>query len=258
MKLFSTEEFNSGLDLLSTKNKNDLLTVLKFLTDNGKKKIIESPKVVSISNDVYSFLSDELKVYFKINENKIFLINFVLSGNDTRLNDYLTIMESIRIGISDVNKSIRLNYPVVSIYAQLRFVLELMSKSWLVVNEEIASRNSSVWNVNQIITLLSKENSNFYQQAVLQENGEVNRLVNKSTGFLSLDDFKKAYNVCNGKIHTNIKEDESDYKYIQEVVNELSGLLETHVIYPKNRKMFYFVGMNGKDGKPFGNTFKQA
>ncbi|MDK9759852.1 hypothetical protein KIV40_32245, partial [Vibrio sp. D173a] len=80
MKLFSTEEFNSGLDVLSTKNKNDLLTVLKFLTDNGKKKIIESPKVVSISNDVYSFLSDELKVYFKINDNKVFLINFVLSG----------------------------------------------------------------------------------------------------------------------------------------------------------------------------------
>ncbi|EME0096350.1 hypothetical protein VXI05_004450 [Vibrio parahaemolyticus] len=258
MKLFSTEEFNSGIKLLSDEHKNNLLNILKFLTDNGQRKIKESPKVVSVSNEIYSFLGEGFKVYFKIEDNKLFLINFVLSESDECLNDYLNIMQSVNLSISEINKSIRQKYPSVSIYAQLRLVLELISKSWLAVNRDMKTKSKNAWNVNQIILSLSKENANFYQQPVEHDDADSSKLVTKKSGYLSLDEFKSVYSTCNEKIHTSVKEEEGDYVYIQGVVNRLNALLDTHIIYPKNQEMLYFVGMRGRDNKPFGNIFKKA
>ncbi|EJC6746749.1 hypothetical protein QRC94_004376 [Vibrio vulnificus] len=261
MKILSTEEFNKGISDFSGEEKRYLLEVLNYFSNNSYNKIKKSPNVIQMNEDgLHSFIGNSLKVYFKVVDNKLFLINALVSGVDDNLTSYLKIMESIKGAIKEIEKSIRLGAPYSLMYGSLRLIMELISQSWIVLNPDFSSnKNLAYWNVNQVLKDMQKYNPNFYQQPVSVEGIKQTQIVNKECNYLTIDKFSNVYEICNSKIHYSdtSNKDVNDEELITTTLNEIVSLLDTHIIYPKERDTFYFIAMKGKDNKAFGNVFKK-
>lgn len=261
MKILSTEEFNKSISDFSDEEKSYLLEILNYFSNNSYKKIKNSPNVIQMNEDgLHSFIGNSLKVYFKVLDNKLFLINSLASGIDDNLVSYLKIMESIKGAIKEIEKSTRLGTPYSLLYGHLRLIMELISQSWIVLNPGFSSnKNLAYWNLNQVLKDMQKYNPNFYQKPVSVEQSKQKQIVNKECDYLTINKFSNVYDICNSKIHNSDTSNKifNDEELITTTLNEIVALLDTHIIYPKERDTFYFIAMNGKNNKAFGNVFKK-
>lgn len=128
---------------------------------------------------------------------------------------YISCMEEIKLrqlAIKDiVEKKRSTTFEMTNIEficLQFRKILELIAMASLTANKEqyeAAYRKFyKHWKAKQILNYIEEINPNFYpvptQQVV--ENGKVTQTVPITEGFLTKDDFEKAYNDCSEVLHS--------------------------------------------------------
>lgn len=156
-------------------------------------------------------------------------------------------------------------YPITNIEfmcLQVRKVLELISMGSLVVNQEefeaIGIKYSKFWNAKLILQDIERLNPKFYPVAVdeipVKTGDIVNDIQEKSSGFLTRDEFVEVYDKCGKMMHSQnpfgAKYDYESYRgMIFEWLHKIYGLLGTHLIHLKGDEGFYLIHMEEKGQK---------
>ena len=144
---------------------------------------------------------------------------------------------------------------------QIRKILELISMGSLVLNKEefeaIGQKYAQYWNARLILQDIERLNPDFYpipvQEVPSTRPGVKNELQNKTTGFLTRDDFVKVYEKCGKMMHANNPfGSQADLEYYTAKIPEwedlIIGLLNNHIIHLKGVEGFYAIHMQ-EDGK---------
>lgn len=144
---------------------------------------------------------------------------------------------------------------------QIRKILELISMGSLVLNKEefeaIGQKYAQYWNARLILQDIERLNPDFYpipvQEVPSTRPAVINELQNKTTGFLTRDDFVKVYEKCGKMMHANNPfGSQADLEYYTAKIPEwedlIIGLLNNHIIHLKGVEGFYAIHMQ-EDGK---------
>lgn len=144
---------------------------------------------------------------------------------------------------------------------QLRKILELISMGSLVMNkdlfEEIGLKYAQYWNAKYILSDIERLNPDFYPIPIIEVPSDkkniVNDLQNKTSRYLTRDDFVSVYNKCGRMMHaSNPFGSKYDYDFynqkIAEWLNLIIELLNSHLIHIKGIDGFYLIHMQ-EDGK---------
>lgn len=146
---------------------------------------------------------------------------------------------------------------------QLRKILELISMGSLVMNkdlfEEIGQKYSQYWNAKYILSDIERLNPDFYPIPIIEmpsdKKNVVNDLQNKTSRFLTREDFVKVYDKCGMMMHaSNPFGSKYDYDFYNKQINEwlnlIIELLQSHLIHIKGIEGFYLIHMQeeGKEG----------
>jgi hypothetical protein len=139
---------------------------------------------------------------------------------------------------------------------QIRKMLELISMGSLVLNKEefeaIGQKYAQYWNARLILQDIERLNPDFYPIPILEvpskRPGVQNDLLDKTTGFLTRDDFVKVYEKCGKMMHANNPfGSQADLDYYSSKIPEwedlIIGLLNCHIIHLKGVKGFYIIHM---------------
>ena len=139
---------------------------------------------------------------------------------------------------------------------QIRKILELISMGSLVMNkdlfEEIGQKYSQYWNAKYILSDIERLNPNFYPIPIIEVPSDqkkiVNDLQNKTSRFLTRDDFVKIYDKCGMMMHaSNPFGSKYDYDFYNKQINEwldlIIELLNSHLIHIKGIDGFYLIHM---------------
>jgi hypothetical protein len=200
-----------------------------------------------------------------------------MTATDNILNKYLSLMAEIRkreeviIGMHSGSCNARykiVNYEVM--FFQLRKILEIIVKAPMIINENeyrsISKNPEDDWRIKDIIDKLKKVNSDFYPAPIeiVKQNGQPDRFIPKTTGFLTVDELCEAYNHCNGFLHAQnpLRQDSTfdfdiEWKYISSTIDKIHNLLNPHLCRPSSAGHFYYIGMENGQGFPHGNLFGQ-
>lgn len=145
---------------------------------------------------------------------------------------------------------------------QIRKMLELISMGSLVLNKEeleaIGQKYTQYWNARLILQDIERLNPDFYpipiEEVPSSRSGVINDLQNKTSGFLTREDFVKVYEKCGRMMHANNPfGSQADLDFytamIPEWQNLIIGLLNCHVIHLKGVEDIYVIHMKeeGKD-----------
>ena len=145
---------------------------------------------------------------------------------------------------------------------QIRKVLELISMGSLILNKEefeaIGQKYAQYWNARLILQDIERLNPDFYPKPIIEvpstRPGVINDLQNKTTGFLTREDFVRVYEKCGKLMHANNPfGSQTDLDYyeakIPEWENLIIGLLNCHIIHLKGVEDFYIIHMHeeGRD-----------
>lgn len=144
---------------------------------------------------------------------------------------------------------------------QIRKILELISMGSLVLNKEefeaIGQKYAQYWNARLILQDIERLNPDFYpipvQEVPSTRPCVKNELQNKTTGFLTRDDFVKVYEKCGKMMHANNPfGSQADLEYYTAKIPKwedlIIGLLNNHIIHLKGVEGFYAIHMQ-EDGK---------
>ena len=145
---------------------------------------------------------------------------------------------------------------------QIRKMLELISMGSLVVNKDefdaIGQKYEQYWNARLILQDIERLNPNFYPVAIIEvpssRPGVIKDLQNKTSGFLTREDFVKVYEKCGKMMHANNPfGSQADFDYYSQKIPEwedlIIGLLNCHIIHIKGVEGFYIIHMKeeGRD-----------
>lgn len=149
------------------------------------------------------------------------------------------------------------------VYLQLRKILELIALGSLVANRvefsKIYSEFSKYWNAQYLLRDIERINPEFYPQPIIEKPGTKPGVKSdwedKTSGFLTKEDFLKLYEKCGEIMHAgNPYGTEIDYAYyeksIQDWLTKITGLLSSHLIKLVNDSNLYLIHMreDEKDG----------
>ncbi|CAM3967681.1 hypothetical protein FLAN108750_02195 [Flavobacterium antarcticum] len=194
---------------------------------------------------------------------------------DNTLTKYIQLMSEIRkreeviIALHDGTINARyliVNYEV--IFFQLRKILEIIIKAPMLINEndyrDISNSPENDWRIRDIIKKLEKVNPNFYPQSIeiIKTQNQPDEFINRKIGHLTVDELCKAYDYCNGYLHShNPLKIESEvnfnieWNWIVEIIDKIHMLLDKHLCHPTFKGNFYFITMETGNGHPGGNVF---
>lgn len=145
---------------------------------------------------------------------------------------------------------------------QIRKVLELISMGSLILNKEefeaIGQKYAQYWNARLILQDIERLNPDFYPKPIIEvpstRPGVINDLQNKTTGFLTREDFVRVYEKCGKLMHANNPfGSQADLDYYEAKIPEwedmIIGLLNCHIIHLKGVEDFYIIHMHeeGRD-----------
>ena len=144
---------------------------------------------------------------------------------------------------------------------QIRKMLELISMGSLVLNkdefEAIGQKYVQYWNARLILQDIERLNPDFYPIPIREvpstKLGVRNELKEKTTGFLTREDFVKVYEKCGKMMHANNPfGSQADLDYYTAKIPEwedlIIGLLNCHIIHLKGVEGFYIIHMQ-EDGR---------
>ncbi len=188
---------------------------------------------------------------------------------DKDLQLYCTLMNEVKrrmLAITQMRQGVRTtSYKATNVEfmcLQIRKILELISMGSLVVNQEefdaIGQKYAQYWNARLILQDIERLNPVFYPVAIQEvpslRPGIINDLHNKTTGFLTREDFVKVYEKCGKMMHAcNPFGYQSDLDYYNSMipnwVDLIIGLLNSHLIHLKGVEGFYLIHMkeNGRE-----------
>jgi len=149
-----------------------------------------------------------------------------------------------------------------SVYLQFRKILELIAMASLVANKEVYSREfanfATHWNARKIFESVERLNPDFYPNPIVEDGG---KLVDKTDGYLTKEDFITLYRACGAIMHTEnpygTKIDYDDYLFKMVGWREaIIGLLNNHKIRLLHDPNIYVIHMQeARDDKVHGYTF---
>ena len=183
---------------------------------------------------------------------------------EKNLNLYCSLMNEINrrmISITQMLKGITTtSYNATNIEfmcLQIRKILELISMGSLVVNKKefdaIGKKYANFWNARVILQDIERVNPDFYpipiQEVPSNEPGIKNDLHDKTTGFLTRENFVKIYEKCGKMMHANNPfGSQSDLDYYSSKIPEwedlIIGLLNCHLIHIKGIEGFFLIHMH--------------
>ena len=142
---------------------------------------------------------------------------------------------------------------------QIRKILELISMGALVVNQDefqaVGQRSSQYRNARLRHQDIERLHPGFYpipvNEVPSKEEGIVNDLQDKTSGFLTREDFVTIYEKCGKILHAyNPFGSRYDYDFYKSKIKEwltlIMELLSVHLINIKGGKGFYLIHMNEK------------
>ena len=144
---------------------------------------------------------------------------------------------------------------------QIRKMLELISMGSLVLNkdefETIGKKYEDFWNAKLILQDIERLNPDFYPIAITevksQRPGVANDLVNKTSGYLTREEFVKVYDKCGKMMHSyNPFGSHYDFDYYEKKIavweDLIIGLLNSLLIHLKGVDGFFLIHMQ-EDGR---------
>lgn len=142
-----------------------------------------------------------------------------------------------------------------SICLQIRKILELIALATLVANKEEYAKNRSNfatdWHAKRILLSIEKINPKFYpipSKQVLDASGQVIKLDEIKSGFLTRIDFETIFDRCGGLLHAenpfaNSKDINNFLKIVPSWMNKIITLLNHHQIQLVKDDLQFWVVM---------------
>lgn len=194
------------------------------------------------------------------------------------LNLYLGLMNEVKkrtTAISHIlNKQKTTSYQATNIEfmcLQIRKILELISLGSLVANkhefEKEQIKYQKYWHAERILNDIERLNPDYYPRPIIEKQSDIpnvkNELIDKKDGFLTKTEFIKVYEKCGKIMHAdNPFGSKVDFDYYEKQItkwlDEIIGLLNSHIIKLKGDDNFYLIHMKEeRDDSVHGYNFGQ-
>lgn len=151
---------------------------------------------------------------------------------------------------------------------QIRKILELIALSALISDLDVylekLNKIEKMWNARLIIQDIERIHSNFYPKPIVIDPNDKFRWIDKELPYLTKEQFISIYKRCGKILHEDsvFKDDcvmNSTYlevdKLINEWVNLIISLLNTHIVHLYNQKDLFYISMGAEEQCPSGNIF---
>ena len=201
-------------------------------------------------------------------------VSTIVALSDTDISQYCSVMEEIKRRTDVIQFFLNRDGHALfeattteSICLQVRKILELVALASLIANKEKygqAYRNiEKHWNAERILRDLRRINPEFYPNSIIEvalEGPVVARWDDRTTGFLTEDDFVDIYEKCGSILHArNPLRDPIDYEaYLRNIpdwIDKIMKLLNSHTIRLADDPNLYLIQMKGQEGHVRGYTF---